>query len=142
MSTQRCTLDPSTHFGMVIVFILASLDLGLTITGITMEKGVEGNPFYAPFAEAGTLYMLAGVALYAAILIYFFHRSPQWLQAAGVGLLVAAHVWGALSWVRVIFIQFEIQMFWLLITTSLMASMGAILTYVDIRTCPGIRSVL
>jgi len=83
-----------------VIIGLVWVDLSITFTGIKYGVGGEGNPFYSPFVEYGEPAMVIGVAIYTLILLVWFRYTPPVLRAISVGVLVSAHTWGIMSWLR------------------------------------------
>jgi hypothetical protein len=112
-------------------------DLSITILGITKGIGTEGNPFYAPFTEAGVTAMVIGVIVYFSIILVWFSVTPGWVRAMTAGFLTAVHIFGTLSWVRFWFPEVDVVFgtFVFMVIATLSGSLFSVLFLLDIKTC-------
>ena len=131
----------SVSFWIVVAFIW--LDLTMTFIGLQVwESGVEANPFYAPFTEAGVLWMFAGVVVYMFLVYLWFLKVPGWVRAISTGALVTIHLWGSLSWIRNVASGLDpfFDFWWLMVLPPVLGSVLTFLVLVRVRTCDGIPS--
>ena len=146
MSTIRnraCSIkrrDPTERIGFYIVLVAACLDLGITIIGINRGWGIEANPFFVWFTEQGTMWMLGAGLFYLVLVAWLYRIAANWLASIMTGMLVASHMLGFLSWVRIEILPELGLLFnemWFLMTGGILfGSAAAVLSYVDLRTCP------
>ena len=146
MSTYQPTCSikqekPTERVGFYIAVLVIFLDLGITTVGIKNDWGTEANPFFLWFTLQGTEWMLIGGFGYLLLVALLYNIASNWFAAVMTGLLVAAHSIGTLSWLRLkvlteLDIFFGGHMWFLLVGASLLGALGAILSYIDLRSCP------
>lgn len=92
------------------ILLIVTLDLALTVHGITTGAGSEANPFFAPLTKSLTG-MAAGIMFYYAVLL-----TASWAVRGAVRRVLAAvvfgmHVGGAATWLR-LFTGLGFNVFW------------------------------
>lgn len=131
-------INPLTSTPFLLVMSLIWLDLTLTITNIILERGTEANPFFAWFTQQGEIPMIVGSIIYITIVVVWFLNMPLWIRSITVGFLASIHIWGSLSWLRILFDSFTIffDVFWMTIGLAMFGALLTFWTYVDLKTCP------
>jgi hypothetical protein len=82
-----------------VIVGLATVDLALTIYGITSGQGAEMSPLYRPFTERGFVWMLAGAGLYLGIIEAVNVTVSGTVRSVLAAVAAGMHLVGLTTWI-------------------------------------------
>ncbi len=82
-----------------VIVGLATVDLALTIYGITSGQGAEMSPLFRPFTERGFLWMLAGAGLYLGIIEAVNLVMSGMVRSVLAAVAAGMHLMGLTTWI-------------------------------------------
>lgn len=98
------------------VLAVVTVDLALTVHGITLNVGEEANPFFAPLTST-PLHMAAGIVFYYAVLLVASRVLQGALRKVLASVVFGMHVSGTYTWLR-LFTGTGFNVFWFALLVS------------------------